>query len=211
MVDAATLRDALSHDEMEELAAHGAKVLHPAAVEFARASQIALYARATAQVGGGTRIEPVGPVAVARPTAVAGVTGQKALVRLMVEGDAAAALARALGDEGAALAYLRADPERAVAYLALDDLPDWPAARVRLVAALGDRLTVTEGRGAVSVVGSGCGADASAVARALALAGRVDEVATSPLRVTLFCASEQVDELVRALHAMAEPSAVTDA
>src|SRR6266566_3287237 len=47
IVDAATLLEAISHDEMLELAASGAKVLHDASVEFARKSGIALWARAT--------------------------------------------------------------------------------------------------------------------------------------------------------------------
>ncbi|MGH9888864.1 MAG: aspartate kinase, partial [bacterium] len=42
VVDAATLLGSISHDEMLELAAQGAKVLHDAAVEFARKSGIAL-------------------------------------------------------------------------------------------------------------------------------------------------------------------------
>ena len=57
VVDAATLLHSISHDEMLELAAQGAKVLHDASVEFARRSGIALYARATNKDGGGTRID----------------------------------------------------------------------------------------------------------------------------------------------------------
>jgi aspartate kinase len=203
LVDAAELREAVSHDEMEELAAHGAKVLHPAAVEFARAAQIALYARATAGAGGGTRIDPVG--AAERLGQVVGVTGQKGLVRLALQGPgAAAALVAALREEGAQVVHLRADADRAVAHLALDDLPDWTAARTRLCAALGAGLALADRRGAVSVVGSGLGGDPAAVARALELAGPVDELATSPLRITAFCAEDRVDTMVRALHAMVE-------
>ncbi len=57
VVSAAQLLDGLSHEEMIESAAHGAKVLHAEAVEFARLSGIALYARATTGSGRGTRID----------------------------------------------------------------------------------------------------------------------------------------------------------
>src|SRR5687767_252284 len=44
VVSSAEILHAISHDEMLELAAHGAKVLHPAAVEVARQAGVALYA-----------------------------------------------------------------------------------------------------------------------------------------------------------------------
>src|SRR5499433_1120652 len=48
LVDAPRLVQAISYDEMQELAEHGARVLNPQAVEFARSAGIAIYARATA-------------------------------------------------------------------------------------------------------------------------------------------------------------------
>src|SRR5512146_1662513 len=59
LVDAPRLLEALSYDEMQELAEHGARVLNPQAVEFARRAGIAIYARATARdhgSPGGTRV-----------------------------------------------------------------------------------------------------------------------------------------------------------
>src|SRR5215831_6850008 len=85
VVDSATLLASISHDEMLELAAQGAKVLHDAAVEFARKSGIALFARATSKDGGGTRID----FAPDRERQVAAVTGQSALIRVRVSGGAA--------------------------------------------------------------------------------------------------------------------------
>ncbi|MBP6844554.1 MAG: aspartate kinase, partial [Kofleriaceae bacterium] len=85
VVGAAELLHAISHDEMLELAAQGAKVLHDASVEFARKSGIALYARATNKDGGGTRID----WSPERERQVAAVTGQAALVRLRASGGAA--------------------------------------------------------------------------------------------------------------------------
>src|SRR4051812_28037586 len=68
--------DAISYDEMQELAEHGAKVLNAQAVEWAKKEKITIYARATASPAGGdgkqTRVG--GDVTVERRGAVA-VTG----------------------------------------------------------------------------------------------------------------------------------------
>src|SRR5262245_14069510 len=58
VVDGPQLLQAISYDEMQVLAEHGARVLNPQAVEFARRAGIAIYARATAgnPGEGGTRI-----------------------------------------------------------------------------------------------------------------------------------------------------------
>ena len=57
VVPSAKKLDAISHDEMQELAAAGAKVLNAQAVEFAREKGIVIHARSTHGTGVGTRIE----------------------------------------------------------------------------------------------------------------------------------------------------------
>jgi len=199
LVGAAELLAAISHDQMLELAAHGAKVLHAEAVEAARRFGVALYARATAGGGEGTRIDvPDGAVRVNR---IAGVTGHKNLVRLRAgAADALLALAR---DERLAMQSLSADGERAELVLALDDVPDWPAVRERARGRISD-LVLQEGMGAVSVAGDFVGRDAVLVERARRAAAdagiEVDEVVSSPLRFTLYCAATAVDRLVEELH-----------
>jgi aspartate kinase len=198
VVDAATLLEAMSHDEMLELAAHGAKVLHSGCVEIARRTGIALYARATAKVDGGTRIDLVGA---GEDVDAVGVSGQKQLVRVRAEGDGCVdrVLAAATAARVPAL-HLDTDMKSADLWFGLADVPDWPAIRARIE---GD-LELFEGVGAVSVVGAGIGGDpgklqlARQVAREAGVA--IVAMSTSPLRVSLFCAEAEVDELVRALH-----------
>jgi aspartate kinase len=200
VVDAARLLEAISYDEMLELAAHGARVLHPEAVEFARRSGIALYARATSSDGGGTRVDAIGSRSCEQ---AAGVTGQKNLVRV---GAGAAAMGDLLALAAAAtLPVFHFDCERAGGcaelWLATDDVPDWPAVRARLAAA---GLEVTEGAGAASLVGDRIGTSAAtlvAVREAMDGAGvAVRAIDGSPMRVTVFCDAGQVDAAVRALH-----------
>jgi aspartate kinase len=199
IVGAAELLDAISHDQMLELAAHGAKVLHAEAVEAARRFGVALYARATSGGGEGTRIDvPKGAMRVDR---IAGVTGHKNLVRMRAR-SAESLLALAQG-ERLPMQALAAGPDRVELVIALDDIPDWPAVRERARATIAD-LVLQEGVGAVSVVGDFVGRDADLVdrARQAAAAGgiEVDEVVATPLRFTLYCAASAVDRLVAELH-----------
>ena len=199
VVEAAEMLEAISCDQMLELAAHGAKVLHASCIEVARRTGVALYARATAQFGGGTRIDPVGMGA---DVDAVGVTGQKQLVRVRAKGEGC--VDRVLAASSAARVpplYLDTDMDSADVWFGLADVPDWPAVRKLLAA----NLEVLEGVGAVSVVGDGIGQDSIKLERARQVCNetKIDIVAmsTSPLRVSLFCKDSEVDALVRALHA----------
>ncbi len=198
VVDAAEMLEAISHDQMLELATHGAKVLHAGCVEIARRTGVALYARATAKYGGGTRIDLAG---VAADVDAVGVTGQKQLVRVRAEGQNC--IDRVLEAATAAAVpalHLDTDMQSADLWFGLADVPDWPSIRARLQTS----LDILEGVGAVSVVGDGIGGDTVKLQRARRVAAEagIDIVAmsTSPLRVSLFCEEARVDALVRALH-----------
>jgi aspartate kinase len=196
IVGAAELLRAVDYDQMAELAAHGARVLHPDAVEFARRSGVALWARATASDGAGTRVDGIGDSG-----AAAGVAGQKQLVMLSAAGPGSAERLLSVAQE-AGISPLRLEMEPTAGRLTfcLDDVPDWPAIRRTLGA-----VEVVEGLGAVSVVGGKLGGNALAIGRLLAAARaealEVRGVVTSPLRVTLVCAERDVDRLVACAHA----------
>jgi aspartate kinase len=198
VVSAAQMLEAISYDEMLELAEHGAKVLHSGCVEIARRTKIALYARATAKLGGGTRIDLAGT---GENVDVVGVTGQKQLVRVRAEGDGC--VDRVLAATSAARVpalHLDTDMDSADLWFSLADVPDWPSIRARFQ----QDLEILEGVGAVTVVGDGIGGNAQKLHRARNVARdagvEIVAMSTSPLRVSLFCSAEQVDELVRALH-----------
>jgi aspartate kinase len=209
VVDSATLLAALSHDEMQELAEHGARVMNPQAVEFARKAHIAIYARATAGAPGegGTRIG--GPEGAAgRIGHAAGVTGQGGLVRVRVGAGAGAgeALAAVLGREGVRI--LRLGPSEAL--FACDDLPDWRRCEAAIRAALGPNLVSLErGVAQVTLVGEGLGSDPqvliTALAQARAAGATVEGWDAAPLRLTLFVDAASLENVVRALHASFAP------
>src|SRR5262249_47542358 len=151
--DAARLLTAITYDEMQELAEHGARVLNPQAVEFARKASIAIYARATAQPPGGeggTRVG--GPTGEAR--GAVGVTGMKDLPRVKARSRGRELVAQ-LARDAVPLVRLHCDGDAAVALFTRDDVPDWPAVRARL----GADVAVEEDLAAATVVGEGLGKD----------------------------------------------------
>ena len=200
VVDAAKLLESISHDEMLELAAQGAKVLHDASVEFARRSGIALYARATNKDGGGTRID----FTPERDRQVAAVTGQNQLIRVKVSGGAAVEhCLQILEASSIPLTHLDLEGKELRAWFTIADVPDWAEVRKRLDNVLGEQLEFGE-EGAVTIVGHGIGGNPGVInkARASAVGAGVplNAVSVSPLRVTLWCDRPHVDTLVRALH-----------
>jgi aspartate kinase len=202
IVDAAKLVAAIGCDEMQELAEHGARVMNPQAVEFAKRAGIAIYARATAHpplVEGGTRIggEP-------GQKSATGVTGLTGLTRVRVR--AGADLATPLAAARVPLKRLHVDEGGGVALFTREDVPDWPKVKAQLAATLGDALVgLDEDLAAASVVGQGVGSDPQCLGRALAVARaqgiEITGCDVTPLRLTLTCAPARVDDLVRALHA----------
>jgi aspartate kinase len=200
VVDAATMLDAISHDEMLELAASGAKVLHDASVEFARKSGIALWARATAKEGGGTRID----FQPERERQVAAVTGQAPLVRVRASGGAAVEhCLQILETAMIPLAHLDLEGKELRCWFSTADVPDWPAIKGKLESVLGQSVDFGE-EGAVSMVGHGIGNNPGLInkARATAFGAGVplNACSVSPLRITLWCDRPHVDTLTRALH-----------
>ena len=201
IVDAAQLIHAISHDEMLELAAQGAKVLHDASVEFARKSGIALYARATNKDGGGTRVD----FSIEREREVAAVTGQSSLIRVRASGGAAVEhCLQILEASSIPLTHLDLEGQELRAWFTIADVPDWTAVKARLENVLGKDLELGE-EGAVTMVGHGIGGNPSLINRARASAVGagvpINAVSVSPLRITLWCDRPHVDTLVRALHA----------
>jgi aspartokinase len=132
------------------------------------------------------------------------VAGHKNLVRLAASGpDAAAALLAVARSGKLPVQSLVASPAGAELVVPLDDVPDWAALRERAGAEVAG-LTIDEDLGAVSAAGDFVGGDADLIdrARATAIGAEVplSGIATSPLRLTLYCPAGSVDRLVELLH-----------
>jgi len=201
VVSAAQLLHAISHDEMLELAAQGAKVLHDSSVEFARKSGIALWARATSKDGGGTRVD----FTPERDRVVAGVTGQKNLIRVKASGGANVEHCLQIIEKASIpLTHLDLEGKELRCWFTIADVPDWDAVKARLEHVLGAGIEFGE-EGAVSIVGHAIGGNPTVIQRArntaVAAGCPINAVSVSPLRITLWCEIGFVDDLTRALHA----------
>ena len=198
VVPEATKRESLSFEEMQELAAAGAKVLNAQAVEFAREAGITIHALSTHAAGTGTRVE-----ATAAGLGVQGVPAEQELWVLAVR--------RGLGE---VLAFLdeRAVKPRALlgspgAHLVLVPLHDVHGPEA-LAAALGERfrdgLTVRGELGTVSCVGTGLNSSFSvlrgALEEAAALGASPAGHSLTSLQLTLVVPREHLTGLTQRLH-----------
>lgn len=212
----------LSHEVLQEMAECGAKVICAQAVEWARKSGIAIYARSTFDplpMPASSDASAPGHEAAAtraRQTIVRKFAPSEQLTARAVVAEGNVVLGR-LDGEGRLDDLLRAAAGLGVAFkdvsfgarsgsflVPLLNVPDWPSARRQIVAAL-PALELTEGVAAVSVVGDGLAASTEPLARFLAALRSASitplAVTATPLRLGAIIPAEHASEAQRALHA----------
>ena len=206
VVDDARRLAEISHEEMIALAEAGARVLHRAAVDYARIQGITIWARAAGTPpgtqGDGTLIR------VAPPEPPRRITGVAHRPILLVRGGpsvSAQDLLRSLEAEGAAVPWLvEAVPmESVTALVALDDVPD-PEGLARRLSGSEAVAEVRTEMAAVSVVGTALDVETERIRRALEV---VKEVAGTPtavfrdsLRLTVVVPEDRAEQAVERLH-----------
>ncbi|WP_437731402.1 aspartate kinase [Sorangium sp. So ce1335] len=155
---------------LQEMAECGAKVVCAQAVEWARRSGVALYARSTFDAGPGARETVVRRFAsgTAPPTIAArAIVAEGNVVLARVPGGHRLdALLRAAGELGVSFRDLSFGPGGGAFVLPLLNVPDWQGAK-RQLTALAPSLELVEGLASVSVVGDGLTATAEPLARFL--------------------------------------------
>lgn len=223
LVPQAQRLDDITYEEMQEMARLGAKVLHAKAVEFARASGIALYARSTHLTeSAGTRIHHGGALRridgfeedcarIERSLGVRAIASLKEGLWLSLapspqaaqgDNDAMETLLDTLASVEAPWCQL--DEAGARMLLKLDDVHDLNALLERLQRATDGRLSVEHGVGLVSAVGAGVGERPNALLaakRALRDAGlRPLAIQGSGHSVRCLLPTSAITEGVEALH-----------
>jgi aspartate kinase len=201
----------LSHEETQEMAEAGAKVLNAQAVEFAKQRGIAIFARATAQPPPGVGELSDGTVvrkfAAKPPGTVVGVASEKDVFVLQAtdcHGDLFAFL-----DEqevcGKQLHLTAFDgPSVSLSMvLSRENLHDEERWRARLAERFCDSVKLYDGLGAVSVIGAGINTSYKNVRHGEAALTHfgIRGVSTSSFRITWLLPLASVDDAVRALHA----------
>lgn len=200
----------MSYEETQEMAEAGAKVLNAQAVEFAKESGIAIYARATAGPLPGTDPSADGTVvrkfAPRMPGTVVGVASERDVLVLQTAGPGAELLEFLDAHEicGKQL-HIAPDPADGVnVVLSRENLHHEERFRRDLAARFGETARLLDGIGAVSAIGAGINAsyrNVRAGSAALAAAGiAVRGLSTSSFRITWLLPDAAVDDAVRALH-----------
>jgi aspartate kinase len=207
VVPAARRIGTLTYEETQELAESGAKVLNAQAVEFAKETGIAIYARATTSPLPGP--DPSADGTVVRrypprlPATVVGVASERDVLVLEATGPADELLAL-LDSYGVSGKQLHQIDDRLTLVISRENLHDEPRVREALAGQSGNRVRVVDDLGALSVVGTGINASFSNLRRgseALTAAGILPRaVATSSFRITWMVDRARLTEAVRILH-----------
>lgn len=202
---------AIGYGEMQELAAHGAKVLNAQAVEWAQRAGIVIHARKTQPMSPIGRETRVGMLASAASTPeraerrATAVTSSTRVVQIAARhgADVLAVLQR----EGVELRELTLDADDQLrAVFVRDDLPDFARTQGQLAAAAKGSLSVDDGCGSVTAVGPGLGTSPQSllsVACGLRAAGLpVQRYQQSGLHLSIYLPSVHVAQATRLVHAL---------
>lgn len=193
----------LSHEVLQEMAECGAKVICAQAVEWARRSGIAIYARATNDPVGGGRETVVRKLSPNQTLTARAVVGEGNVVLGRTDASALDDLLRAAEVAKLSFKDLQVGERGGAFLLPLLNVPDWQGAKATLLATV-PSLSLTEGVAAVSVVGDGFAATAEPLARFLgalraAEAKSLLTIAT-PLRMTAVVEAAKNNAAQAALH-----------
>jgi aspartate kinase len=211
-VPAAEHLPALSYEEMQEMAVSGAKVLKAEAVEFAKRSGIAVYARATFAPGRETVVRKDVP---GEPSGVRAVVSERGVALVAFIGEAVTKrLLPILGAAEGGLAQIKElnlrCPEEQVTWargsfvVSTASLPDWVRTRSAMLdAGVGD-LEILDGLAALSLIGVGINRDTRNLVRATELmreqGAAILGLSTSRFRISFITRDDQLDEAVRTMH-----------
>jgi aspartate kinase len=204
--------DVVSYEEMLELAAAGAKVLHSRSVEYARRHGVRIHVRSSFDAAEGTWVQEVDEMegvlisGVALDTTEAKVT----LERVPDRPGVAAAVFKAIADEAISIDMIvqniSHDGATDLSFTApLTDVARLEAVMDRLVKEIGAELVSVDDRIAkVSLVGAGMKAHPGVAADMFdALAGEginIEMISTSPIRISCVVRRDDGERAVQVVH-----------
>jgi aspartate kinase len=205
--------DAVSYEEMLEMAGAGARVLQLRSVEFARNHGVVIHVRSSFNDNTGTIVKEADPTmeqaiisGVAHDTSEAKVTIRDVPDQPGVAAEVFGKLAEANVNVDMIIQNVSEEGMTDISFTTpKDDLPRARRAVAAVVEHLGARdWTLDESIAKVSLVGAGMKTHPGVAARmfqALAEAGvNLDMISTSTIRITAVISADEVDQAVKALH-----------
>jgi aspartate kinase len=201
----------ISYQQMQEMAMAGAKVLNAQAVQFAKESKIAIYARSTFRPGKETivRLLPAGV-----EKGVKSVVHENDIVRVVLSGNIEnnfPGMLSILEERQISIKELNmqltgSDPEKSKASFVISykNVYGWDKIREELKVKFKDDLQLEYDFGAVSLIGEGLNRDNLILMDTLAFLRerkiQVFGITTTSFRISLLVPKEKVDECTKLLH-----------
>ena len=202
----------ISYQVMQEMAMAGAKVLNAQAVQFAKESQIAIYARSTFQPGRETVVRKMSP---GLPRGIRAVVSESDLVRVRIHGETTLEhfewIMTYLEEEQVPVKELSmagVQPEnawsRASFVISSKNVYQWDRVRERLRTECGKAVEFDTDLAALSVIGEGLNADNETLVESLRLLKAegiaVLGVTTTSFRISLVVPKDEIRRSVKLLH-----------
>jgi aspartate kinase len=199
IVPGARKLNAVTYDEMLEMASSGARVVATRSIEVARSHNVTLHVRSTFAEGDGTWIREENEML--EKALIAGVVHQREETVYDVEGSQAAPLFGALAEASVNVDTIVQTGGGQITFSAPpEDRPDVE----KTLEQLGVSWSARDGLGKVSLVGAGMKSHPGVAAKAFAaLAAEGIEpavVSTSPIKIACHVPSDDVERAVQALH-----------
>ncbi|GAB4290376.1 MAG: aspartate kinase [Ignavibacteriaceae bacterium] len=198
----------ISYQQIQEMAEAGAKVLNAQAVQFAKSSNIALYARSTFVPGKETVIHSVPKSDI---SGVLAVVYEKEIVRIFLQDENKIEwlldemdrnnipvkefqLSALAGDTGYKCSFL----------ISTNSVYDWNRIRNSIEEKLGNKIYINENLGTVSIIGEGFSRNNNVLVKTLNILKenniRVYGVNTTSFRISIHVERDFVEEAVKICH-----------
>lgn len=197
----------LSFQQLQEMAEAGAKVLNAQAVQFAKESKIAIYARSTFNSGKETVIREAQP---ADKTSVIAVVHETDIVRIIFNNKNSDNLLDFLESHNISVKefnYLKeneGDQSRISFVISKKNLHSWKKTESELKRLFKDRISIDDTFGTVSLIGEGFSRDNKVISGTLNILSQNKieyyGITTTSFRLSVLISKELVESTVNLLH-----------
>ncbi|HKB85779.1 MAG TPA: aspartate kinase [Ignavibacteriaceae bacterium] len=197
----------MSFQQLQEMSEAGAKVLNAQAVQFAKESKIAIYARSTFSPGRETITRESQPSEI---TSVIAVVHETEVIRIIYSGSDIKQLLEFLEGKNIYVKefnYVQGDREntpRASFVISRKNIHSWNRTEKELDEIFKDRISIDDSSGAVSLIGEGFSRDNKIIKETFAvlLQNGIEPkgLTTTSFRLSVLIAKENVESAVAILH-----------
>jgi aspartate kinase len=197
----------ISFQQLQEMSEAGAKVLNAQAVQFAKESKIAIYARSTFSPGRETITRESQPSEI---TSVIAVVHETEVIRIIYSGSDIKQLLEFLEGKNIYVKefnYVQGDREntpRASFVISRKNIHSWNRTEKELDEIFKDRISIDDSSGAVSLIGEGFSRDNKIIKETFAvlLQNGIEPkgLTTTSFRLSVLIAKENVESAVAILH-----------